>query len=210
MMKRPIRVLVVDDHAMMRLGLSEAISGERDMQVVGEASNGAQALALYREHLPDAVTMDFQMPGADGAESTAALRAEFPEARVVVLSVYEGEETIWRAVEAGASAYVLKSAEIEDVLEAIRHVVAGETYFPAMVAYKLAARQTREALTTRELQVLKLVVAGLSNKEIVARLNMSEGTVKLHISNTLAKLGVSDRTQAAIVAVQRGIVRLGV
>lgn len=206
-MKRT-RVLIVDDHAMMRLGLAEAVAGERDMTLVGEASNGAQALELYRKLSPDVVTMDFQMPGADGAESTIRLRAEFPEAKVVLLSVFEGEEIIWRAVQAGASAYVLKSAEIEDVLEAIRHVMAGDTYFPAAIASKLAARETRAALTPRELQVLRHIVGGLINKEIAAALGMSEATVKLHISNTLSKLGVADRTQAAIVAVQRGIVQL--
>lgn len=207
-MKQEIRVLIVDDHAMMRLGLAEAIAGENDMTLVGEAGNGAQAVELYRRHRPDVVTMDFQMPGADGAESIAMLRDEFPDVRVVVLSVFEGEENIWRAVQAGASGYVLKSAEVEDVLDAIRHVMDGNTYFPAAVAAKLAARETRASLTPRELQVLRRIVAGLSNKEIAATLHMSEATVKLHISNTLGKLDVADRTQAAIVAVQRGIVHL--
>jgi DNA-binding NarL/FixJ family response regulator len=193
---------------MMRLGLAEAINGERDMTLAGEAANGTQAIALYRKLQPDVVTMDFQMPGADGAETTEHLRTEFPGARVVVLSVFEGEEDIWRAVGAGASAYVLKSAEVEDVLEAIRHVFAGGTYFPAAIAAKLAARETRGTLTPRELQVLRHIVAGFSNKEIAATLHMSEATVKLHISNTLSKLQVADRTQAAIVAVQRGIVHL--
>jgi len=209
-MKRKIRVLIVDDHAMMRLGLAEAITGERDMTLVGEAANGRQALELYRKLQPDVVTMDFQMPGGDGAESTAWLRTEFPEARVVLLSVFEGEEDIWRAVQAGAAGYVLKSAEVEDVLEAIRQIMSGGTYFPATIAAKLAARETRDALTPRELQVLRHIVAGLSNKEIAAALHMSEATVKLHISNTLSKLHVADRTQAAIVAVQRGIIHLDV
>lgn len=207
-MKRRIRVLIVDDHAMMRLGLAEAINGERDMTLAGEAANGEQAIALYRKLQPDVVTMDFQMPGSDGAETTERLRAEFPGARVVLLSVFEGEEDIWRAVRAGASAYVLKSAEVEDVLEAVRHVFAGDTYFPAPIAAKLAARETRGTLTARELQVLRHVVAGFSNKEIASTLHMSEATVKLHISNTLSKLEVADRTQAAIIAVQRGIVHL--
>jgi DNA-binding NarL/FixJ family response regulator len=207
-MRRKIRVLIVDDHAMMRLGLAEAIHGERDMTLAGEASNGSQAVDAYRELQPDVVTMDFQMPGMDGAEATAKLRAEFPDARVVVLSVFEGEEDIWRAVQAGAMGYVLKSAEVEDVLEAIRHVIAGDSYFPAVIASKLSARKTRDTLTPRESQVLRHIVAGLSNKEIASALRTSEATVKLHISNTLAKLGVSDRTQAAIVAVQRGIVHL--
>lgn len=205
---RTIRVLIVDDHAMMRLGLAEAINGERDMTVVAEAGNGAQALDLYRHQKPDVVTMDFQIPGADGAESTRRLREAFPEARVVILSVFEGEEDIWRAVEAGASGYVSKAAEIEEVLEAIRHVFAGDTYFPAAIARKLAERRSRVTLTARELEVLRHIVAGRTNKEIAAALKTSEATVKLHISNTLAKLQVADRTQAAVAAVQRGIVRL--
>jgi DNA-binding NarL/FixJ family response regulator len=207
-MKRKIRVLIVDDHAMMRLGLVEAIAGERDLTLVGEAANGTQCLEQYRKHQPDVVTMDFRLPGADGAESTSRLRAEFPDARVVVLSVFEGEEDIWRAVEAGAMGYVSKSAEVEEVLEAVRCVVGGKTYFPAPIATKLASRRTRDALTPREHQVLHHIVAGLSNKEIAGALHMSEATVKLHISNTLAKLHVADRTQAAIVAVQRGIIHL--
>lgn len=207
-MKRKIRVLIVDDHAMMRLGLAEAIAGERDLALIGEAANGTQCVEQYRKHQPDVVTMDFRLPGADGAESTASLRSEFPNARVVVLSVFEGEEDIWRAVEAGAMGYVSKSAEVEDVLEAIRSVFGGKTYFPAPIATKLASRRTRDALTPREHQVLHHIVAGLSNKEIAATLRMSEATVKLHISNTLAKLHVADRTQAAIVAVQRGIIHL--
>jgi DNA-binding NarL/FixJ family response regulator len=207
-MKRKIRVLVVDDHAMMRLGLTEAISGERDMTLVGEASNGTQAIQLYREHQPDVVTMDFKMPGQDGAEITKQLRLEFPDARVVLLTVFEGEEDIWRAVQAGASGYVSKSAEVEELLEVVRRIFAGEQYFSPNVAAKLAARQARNALTPRELQVLRHIVAGYSNKEIAAKLHMSEATVKLHISNTLDKLNVADRTQAAIEAVKRGIVHL--
>jgi DNA-binding NarL/FixJ family response regulator len=207
-MKQKIHVLIVDDHAMMRLGLAEAIAGEADMALSGEAANGTQAIERYRQHRPDVVTMDFQMPGLNGAETITQLRAEFPDARVVVLSVFEGEEDIWRAVQAGAAGYVLKSAEVEEVLEAIRHVMKGGTYFPAAVAAKLSARRNRDTLTPRELQVLRHIVAGLSNKEIAAALNMSEATVKLHISNTLSKLHVADRTQAAIVAVQRGIVHL--
>lgn len=207
-MKKKIRVLIVDDHAMVRLGLAEAISGERDLTLVGEAANGTQAIEQFRKLQPDVVTMDFQMPGMDGAQATAALRQEFPEARVVILSMFEGEEDIWRAVKSGASAYVLKSADVDDVLEAVRHVQAGDTYFPAAIATKLAARETRGTLTPRELQVLQHIVGGLSNKEIAAALKMSEATVKLHISNTLAKLPAADRTQAAIIAVQRGIVRL--
>lgn len=207
-MKRKIRVLIVDDHAVMRLGLAEAIDGERDMAMVAEAANGAQAIEHYRRHRPDVVTMDFQLPGDDGAEITRKLRAEFPEARVVILSVFEGEEDIWRAVSAGALGYVLKSADVEDVIEAIRHIFGGDTYFPAAISAKLSMRQTRESLTDRELKVLREIVGGRTNKEISAALSMSEALVKLEISNTLAKLGVADRTQAAVVAVQRGIIHL--
>lgn len=209
-MKKKIRVLIVDDHAMMRLGLGEAIEGERDMTLVGEAGTSAQALERYRQHRPDVITMDFQLPDADGAETTAALREEFPEARVVMLSVFEGEEDIWRAVQAGASGYVPKSAEVEEVIEAIRAVHTGDVWFPAAISAKLDARRTRAPLTPREMQVLREIVAGRSNKEIATALHMAEATVKLHISNTLAKLEVNDRTQAAIVAVQRGIVHLDV
>ncbi len=207
-MKRKISVLIVDDHAVMRLGLAEAIDGERDMMVIGEARNGTEAIDLYRQHRPDVVTMDFQLPGADGSEITRQLRTEFPDVRVVILSVFEGEEDIWRAVSSGALGYVLKSAEVEDVIEAIRHIFAGDTYFPAAISSKLSLRRSRESLTSRELRVLREIVGGRTNKEIAATLNMSEALVKLEISNTLTKLDVADRTQAAVVAVQRGIIHL--
>jgi DNA-binding NarL/FixJ family response regulator len=207
-MKSSIRILIVDDHAMVRLGLAEAIGASDNLVLVGEATNGAQALALYRQHRPDVVTMDFQLPGGDGAEATARLRAEFPDARVIMLSVFEGEEDIWRAVEAGAKGYLPKSAEVEELLAAITQVSDGGDHFPPAIAAKLAGRRIRSTLSPRELQVLRQIVAGHSNKQIVAAMHLSEATVKLHISNMLAKLGVADRTQAAIVAVQRGIVHL--
>ncbi|MEO5715474.1 MAG: response regulator transcription factor [Luteolibacter sp.] len=207
-MKRKIRILIVDDHAMVRFALAEAISGESDLTLIAEAANGQEALDLYRTHLPDVVTMDFQLPGPDGAVTTESLRAEFPEARVVLLSVFEGEEDIWRAVRAGALGYVPKSAEISEVLHGIRELAAGRDYFPPAIAARLAARRRRETLSPRELQVLRAIVDGCSNKEIATLLNLSEAAVKLYISNTLAKLGVADRTQAAIQAVRRGIVHL--
>ena len=158
-MKRKIRILIVDDHAMVRFALAEAIAGEADLTLVAEAANGTEALALYRKHQPDVVTMDFQLPGADGAESTAKLRAEFPDARVMLLSVFEGEEDIWRAVQAGALGYVPKSAEIAEVLEGIRELAAGREYFPAAITARLTARRARGTLTPRELQVLREIVA---------------------------------------------------
>ncbi len=207
-MKRKIRILIVDDHAMVRFALAEAISGEPDLTLIAEAANGQEALDLYRKHLPDVVTMDFQLPGPDGAVTTESLRAEFPDARIVLLSVFEGEEDIWRAVRAGALGYVPKSAEISEVLHGIRELAAGRDYFPSAIAARLAARRRRETLSPRELQVLRAIVDGCSNKEIATLLNLSEASVKLYISNTLAKLGVADRTQAAIQAVRRGIVHL--
>lgn len=207
-MKPKIRILVVDDHAMIRLGLVEAINSEEDMKVVGQAGTGQEALEIYGECLPDVVIMDFQMPGLDGATSTQELKKHHPNARVLVLSMFEGEEDIWRSVQAGALGYLSKSADADEILAAIRHLMAGDTYFPPAIAAKLNARRKRDTLSPRELQVLKEIVAGHSNKEIVAALKISEATVKLHISNVLAKLGVSDRTQAAIQAVRQGIVHL--
>lgn len=207
-MKSKTRVLIVDDHVMIRLGLAEAINAESDLKLVGQAGNGREAVELYPKCRPDVVIMDFQMPGPDGATSTELLRAKHPEATVLLLSMHEGEEDIWRSVQAGATGYLPKSADVDDVLSAIRHLRAGDTYFPPAIKAKLEARRKREALSPRELQVLKEVVAGRSNKEIVAALKISEATVKLHISNMLTKLGVFDRTQAAIEAVRQGIVHL--
>lgn len=207
-MTEKIRVLIIDDHAMMRLGLAEAVAGEPDMALAGEAGSGHQLVELYARYKPDVVTIDFHLPGFDGAQSTERLLSAYPKARVIVFSVSETEEDIWRAFQAGVRGYVPKSVEIDDVLDAIRHVFAGDTYFPATIAAKLQARRVRDDLTERQLQVLCKIVAGCSNKEIAASLHMSDASVKLHISNTLAKLNVADRTQAAIVAVQRGIVRL--
>ena len=207
-MKQPHRILIVDDHAMVRLGLAEAIEATADFTLVAEAADAAQALALFRKHRPDVVIMDFQLPGGDGAQATAAICQEFPEARVLLFSVHEGEEDIWRAAEAGARCYLPKSTDTPGILTALRRVAAGETFFPEAIAAKLAARRERGHLTPRETQVLALVVKGYSNKEIVTALHMSEATVKLHISNLLAKLHVADRTQAAIEAIRRGIIHL--
>ena len=207
-MKSKTRIMVVDDHVMIRMGLVEAINAESDLKVVGQAGNGEEALKVYPKSKPDVVIMDFQMPGMDGASSTEKLRENHPDARVLLLSMYEGEEDIWRSVEAGAMGYLSKSSEADDILSAIRHLMAGDTYFPPAIAAKLEARRKRASLSPRELQVLKEIVAGRSNKEIVAALSISEATVKLHISHLLAKLGVMDRTQAAIEAVRQGIVHL--
>lgn len=207
-MDAKVKVMVVDDNSLLRLGLTEAIAGEGDLEAIGEAENGIQALELYRKLQPDVVTMDYQMPGENGVESTRNIVAGFPGAKVILLSVFEGEEDIWNAVQAGARGYLNKSGEIEEVLDAIREVARGGSYFPAAIARKLANREERESLTARELEVLQLIVDGNSNKEIMAALNISEGTVKLHVSHVLEKLGAADRTQAAIMAVKQGIVHL--
>ena len=207
-MKPPIRILIVDDHAMVRFALTEAIQRHSDLTLVGEAQNGRSAVALYRKLRPDVVTMDFKLPDQDGDQVVAEIRAEFPEARVVLLSIFENSESIWRATQAGVLGYVSKAAKVAEVIQAIRSIAVGKTYFSSGLEEKLAARQRQESLSPRELAVLELVAAGHSNKEIVAALNLSLSTVKLHLQNIFSKLGAQDRTQATAAAFQRGIVRL--
>ena len=208
-MKPPIRILIVDDHAMVRFAISQAIQRHSDMTLVGEAENGKNAVALYRKLLPDVVTMDFKLPDRDGDEVIAEIRAEFPEARIVLISIFENAESIFRATKAGAIAYVSKAAKVSEIIQAIRRVAIGKPYFSEGLEEKLANRHAQENLTPRELEVLKLVASGLSNKEIVAALHISLSSVKLHLQNIFSKLGVQDRTQATAAALQRGIVRLG-
>jgi DNA-binding NarL/FixJ family response regulator len=207
-MKPPIRILIVDDHAMVRFALTEAIQRHSDLTLVGEAQNGRSAVALYRKLRPDVVTMDFKLPDQDGDQVVAEIRAEFPEARVVLLSIFENSESIWRATQAGVLGYVSKAAKVAEVIQAIRSIAVGKTYFSSGLEEKLAARQRQESLSPRELAVLELVAAGHSNKEIAAALNLSLSTVKLHLQNIFSKLGAQDRTQATAAAFQRGIVRL--
>ncbi|VGO22287.1 response regulator [Pontiella sulfatireligans] len=207
-MNKALTVLVVDDNVLLRMGILEALSEEEDLRSAGEAANGAAALEMFRKLKPDVVTMDYRMPGEDGVECSRKIVAEFPDAKIIVLSVYEGEEDIWQAWQAGVRGYLSKSEAAGNVLEAIRVVGAGGTYFPPAIAERLEARKEQENLTARELEVLRLIVDGNSNKEIMASLNISAGTVRLHVSNVLCKLGASDRTQAAITAVKQGIVHL--
>jgi DNA-binding NarL/FixJ family response regulator len=207
-MKPPIRILIVDDHAMVRFALTEAIQRHSDLTLVGEAQNGRSAVALYRKLRPDVVTMDFKLPDQDGDQVVAEIRAEFPEARVVLLSIFENSESIWRATQAGVLGYVSKAAKVAEVIQAIRSIAVGKTYFSSGLEEKLAARQRQESLSPRELAVLELVAVGHSNKEIAAALNLSLSTVKLHLQNIFSKLGAQDRTQATAAAFQRGIVRL--
>jgi DNA-binding NarL/FixJ family response regulator len=207
--KKPIRVMIVDDHFMARLGLAVPINGESDLRVVAEAADAAEACTQYRIHRPDVVTMDYRLPGPDGVEATLALRAEFPDARILMVTAYEGEEDIHRALQAGARGYLTKDASRAEVLNAIRRVFHGEQVLPADIAAKQAARLGREALIPREIEILRCIVDGLANKEIAAALGFSEALVKLHVRRILEKLGAADRTRAATLAIERGLVRLG-
>ena len=205
---KPIRILVVDDHFMVRMGLSASLNVESDMDVVAEAANGEAAIATYRQHLPSLVIMDVRLPGTSGAQATAAIVQDFPDARILMLSTHSGEEEVFRALQAGARGYILKSAMREELLRAIRDVSQGRRYLDPTVAPLLAARMSHRSLTSRELEVLRMVAKGLGNKEIAAALNIAEVTVKLHVSHVLEKLGVKDRTEAATAALQRGVISL--
>jgi DNA-binding NarL/FixJ family response regulator len=203
---KPVRLLVVDDHHIVRQGLVALLATVPEMQVVAEASDGQQAVALYRQHHPDVTLMDLRMNAMNGVETTRAIRAEFPNARIIVLTTFDGDEDIYRALQAGARGYLLKGMDTEELLAAIRTVHSGKSRIPAPVAERLAERMNTPSLTDRETEVLRLIVGGNSNKEIAAALFISEATVKTHINSLLSKLGVSDRTQAATTALQRGIV----
>ena len=203
-----IRIIVIDDQAVVRQGFVALINTVPDMSVIAEGTNGQQAIDLFREHRPDVMLIDLRMPVLSGVEAIAAIRREFPGARMIVLTTYDGDEDIYRSLQAGAQGYLLKDVFFEDLEEAIRKVHGGSRRIPAFVAERLAERMSGSDLTGRELEVLQQIVAGKSNKEIGSHLNISEATVKSHINNILSKLGVTDRTQAATTALQRGIVHL--
>ncbi len=207
-MSQPIRILVAEDHLVARVGVSTIVNMQPDMTVVAEASNGQQAVELYRKHLPDVALLDMRMPIMSGVEAAQAIRAEFPHARMIALTTYGGDEDIRRALAAGVQAYLTKDVLHDELLKAIRAVHGGQTYLPAGVAAALAAQMPRPDLSAREVQVLELIVRGLANKQIAYSLNIAEHTVKNHVKNILSKLGVQDRTQAATAAIQRGIVHL--
>lgn len=205
---KPIRILLADDHFVVRMGLAALINTQPDMVVVAEATNGRQAVELFRNHKPDVALMDLRMPQMDGVEAITAIRKEFPESRFIVLTTYDGDEDIYRALQAGARAYLLKDMVGEGLIEAIKAVHAGQRRIPPEVASRLADRMFRTELTAREMEVLELIVKGQSNKEIASKLGVAEGTVKIHVNNILSKLGVTDRTQAATYALQHGIIHL--
>lgn len=207
-MSNPIRILVAEDHLVARVGVSTIVNMQPDMTVVAEASNGQQAVELYRKHMPDVALLDMRMPIMSGVDAAGAIRRDFPNARLIALTTYGGDEDIRRALAAGVQAYLTKDVLHDELLKAIRAVHAGQTYLPAGVAAALAAQMPRPDLSAREVQVLELIVRGLANKQIAYSLNIAEHTVKNHVKNILSKLGVQDRTQAATAAIQRGIVHL--
>ncbi|MGH7977412.1 MAG: response regulator [Limisphaerales bacterium] len=207
-MKNKIRIMVVDDHFVVRMGLVGSINFERDMTVEVEASTGQQAIANFRQHRPDIVLMDLKLPGTDGVEATSAICKEFPDAAIIMLSTHDGEEDIYRSFQAGARTYMLKTAAREDLIQTIRAVHSGERCISPAIGARLAERMTRAELTAREMEVLKLIAKGRSNKEIGGALGIAEVTVKLHVGHILTKLKASDRTQATTTALQRGILHL--
>ena len=203
-----IRVLIADDHPVVCLGLLAIINGQPDMMVVGQAKTGTEAVALTRKHSPDVVLMDLRMPGMSGVEATEVIRSERPESAVIVLTTYQGDEDIRKALAAGAQSYLLKGMSHLKLLEAIRSVRTGHTYFPRSIRNSVPDKLNRPALSPREMDILRLIVRGLSNQEIADTLNITRGTVKWHVNIILRRLDVSDRTQAVVVAVQRGIVEI--
>ena len=209
MVQRRIRILIVDDHPIVRKGLAATIEPEPDMEVVASASSGKQAVGLFREKNPDVTIMDLTLtPEMTGIQAIQAIRREFPDARVIVLSAYKGDEDIYRALEAGAVTYLLKESLGGDLIPIIREVHAGGGPIPPEVGRKLADRVNQRALTPREVEVLQLVAKGMRNKEIGANLNISEETVQGHVKNILSKLQVHDRTQAITIAIRRGILHI--
>jgi DNA-binding NarL/FixJ family response regulator len=204
-----IRVLCVDDHPLVRKGIASILNNEADMDLVAEAGSGADAVELFRRHQPDVTLMDLRMPGVDGIGAVKQIRAEFPAAKIIALTSFDGDQDIYRALEAGVRGYLLKEMVHTEVLSAIRLVHGGKRLLPPEVAERLSEYfPQHNALTPREAEVLTLVAQGLANKEIAARLGTASGTVKMHIQNILAKLNATDRTHAVTIALGRGIIHL--
>jgi DNA-binding NarL/FixJ family response regulator len=202
----PMRLLIADDHPLLREGIAAVLANEKDMQMVGEASNGREAIDRYRELRPDVTLMDLQMPVMDGVAATLAIRAEFADARIVMLTTYRGDAQALSALKAGASGYLLKSMIGTDLVEAIRSVHSGHRHIPREIAAELAAHVTDDSLSPRELQVLKRVAAGNSNRLIADQLALSEDTIKAHMKSIMSKLSANDRTHAVTIALKRGII----
>lgn len=205
---KPIRILTVDDHALLREGIAALVGAEADMKLVAEACNGQEAIEKFRSHRPDVTLMDLQMPGLNGIEAISQIRSEFPNARFIVLTTYTGDVQVLRAIRAGARAYILKGHVHRELLETIRAVHAGQKRIPPEVAAELADHAADDALTPREIDVLRLIAAGNANKNIADQLSISEATVKGHVTNIMSKLGANDRTHAVTIALTRGIIEL--
>jgi len=204
---KKIRILLVDDHMVLRMGLMTAAGDEPDMEVVADVDNGLEAIEAFRVHRPDIVVLDLRMPGMNGIEAITALREQFGNVRILVYSNFAKGEEVYMALKAGATGFVVKEMVVDRLLEAIRAVSRGERYVPPEVAMRIGERLLAQ-LTPREMEVLQLVAKGCSNKEIATALHVVEGTIKIHVTNLLAKLGVSDRTQALVMAVKRGIIQI--
>ena len=204
----PIRVLSVDDHALLRKGISALVNAEKDMKLVAEASNGEEAVESFRLHQPDVTLMDLQMPGISGTEAIERIRSEFPKARIIVLTTYTGDVQVMKALKAGARGYILKGHVHRELLETIRAVHAGHKRLPPDVAAQLAEHAADDELTQREIDVLRLIATGNSNKLIADQLSIGEATVKSHVSNILSKLGANDRAHAVTIGLNRGIIEL--
>jgi DNA-binding NarL/FixJ family response regulator len=205
---RLIRILTVDDHALLRKGISALVNAEPDMKLIAEASNGQEAIEAFRSHRPDVTLMDLQMPDLNGTEAIDRIRSEFPEARIIVLTTYTGDVQVLRALKAGARAYVLKGHVHRELLDAIRAVHAGQKRIPPDIAAQLAEHAADDELTQREIDVLRLIAAGNSNKLIADHLSIGEATVKSHVSNILSKLSANDRAHAVTIGLKRGIIEL--
>lgn len=203
-----IRILAVDDHPLLRKGIASLVNGEPDMKLVAEASNGEEAVESFRVHRPDVTLMDLQLPGLNGIEAINRILSEFPAARIVVFTTYTGDAQVVRALRAGARAYILKGHVHRELLETIRTVHAGRKRIPPDIATELAEHATDDELSSREIDVLLLIAAGNSNKEIADRLNIGEATVKSHVTNILSKLGANDRAHAVAIGLKRGIIAL--
>jgi DNA-binding NarL/FixJ family response regulator len=203
-----IRILTVDDHPLLQEGIAAMIRSQPDMELVGEARNGRDAVQRFRETMPDVTLMDLRLPDMNGIDVMIAIRGEFPEARIVVLTTFEGDAEIHRALAAGARGYLLKSMPPRELLDGIRQVHAGKKRIPAEIAARLAEHLSDEALTAREIEVLRQVASGNRNRDIAERLFISEETVKVHVKHIMDKLGAHDRTEAVSIAIRRGIIQL--
>jgi DNA-binding NarL/FixJ family response regulator len=204
----PIRILTIDDHPLLREGVAAMIKSQRDMELVAEASTGKEGLERFRQHRPDITLMDLRLPDMNGIDAMAAIRTEFPDARIIVLTTFEGDVEIQRALEAGARGYLLKSMPPKELLDGIRQVHAGKKRIPPEIVAHLAEHLSDETLTSREVEVLRQVAGGNRNRDIAERLFISEETVKVHVKHVMEKLGASDRTEAVAIAIRRGIIQL--